>query len=212
MNTTVSIVRTASTLPAAVVTNREIGERLIAGVPIDDEAGEEIVAKVRERSELIEKKTGLRARRFFDPSESPVAVGLELLERLMAGEAWSGLDALIVSSSSTHGFPGLSQQIVAAARTRECRMPCIALIMEAPISFDLPAAATAASSNVRSSRRPHPGAAPSVSFRNRRSQSADHQHERDDGARDRGGERCRWIRGGDVGEPRDRRHVLHQGL
>ena len=118
MTATVSIVRTASRLPDEVVSNREIGERLVAGVEPDDEAVESIVAKVRERSELIEKKTGLRARRFFDPGESPVAVGLELLERLMAGDAWSGLDALIVSSSSTHGFPGLSQQIVAAARSR----------------------------------------------------------------------------------------------
>ena len=125
MSATVSIVRTASTLPDAVVSNRDIGERLVAGVPIDDEAGEDIVAKVRERSQLIEKKTGLRARRFFDPGESPVTVGLELLERLMAGDAWSGLDALIVSSSSTHGFPGVSQQIVAAARSpaRGTRQP-----------------------------------------------------------------------------------------
>jgi 3-oxoacyl-[acyl-carrier-protein] synthase III len=118
VNANVSIVRTASTLPDAVVSNREIGERLVADVQPDDEAAEAIVAKVRERSELIEKKTGLRARRFFAPDESPVAVGLELLERLMAADAWSGLDALIVSSSSTHGFPGLSQQIVAAARSR----------------------------------------------------------------------------------------------
>jgi len=118
VSASVSIVRTASTLPDAVVTNEEIGERLVADVQVDDEAAEAIVAKVRERSALIEKKTGLRARRFFDPGESPVTVGLELLERLMAGDAWSGLDALIVSSSSTHGFPGLSQQIVAAARSR----------------------------------------------------------------------------------------------
>ena len=113
-----SIFRTASTLPDAVVSNIEIGERLVAGVQPDDEAAEEIVAKVRERSELIEKKTGLRSRRFFDSKASPVAIGLELLERLMAEDAWSGLDALIVSSSSTHGFPGLSQQIVAASRSR----------------------------------------------------------------------------------------------
>ena len=118
MAATVSIVRTARTLPDPVVSNREIGERLVAGVEIDDEATADIVAKVRERSELIEKKTGLRARRFFDPAVSPVAVGLDLLERLMADDPWSGLDAVIVSSSSTHGFPGLSQQIVAAARAR----------------------------------------------------------------------------------------------
>jgi 3-oxoacyl-[acyl-carrier-protein] synthase III len=118
VNKVVSVVRTASTLPDAEISNREIGERLVAGMPADDEAAEEIVAKVRERSELIEKKTGLRARRFFAPGESPVRVGLELLERLLAGDAWSDLDALIVSSSSTQGFPGLSQQIVAAARSR----------------------------------------------------------------------------------------------
>ena len=114
----ISIARTASVLPDTVITNIEIGERLIAGVQPDDEAGEEIVAKVRERSALIEKKTGLRARRFFDASISPVAIGVELLEELMAADHWSGLDALIVSSSSAHGFPGLSQQIVAAARGR----------------------------------------------------------------------------------------------
>lgn len=114
----VSIVRTASILPEAIITNIEIGERLIAGVQPDDEAAEEIVAKVRERSVLIEKKTGLRARRFFDPGVSPVAIGLELLEQLVASHAWSGLDALIISSSSTHGFPGLAQQIVASVRNR----------------------------------------------------------------------------------------------
>jgi len=118
MSVRVSILGTASTLPDAVVSNRDIGERLIAGVPIDDEAAEDIVAKVRERSELIEKKTGLRARRFFDAGVSPVGVGVELLERLMNGESWAELDALIVSSSSTHGFPGLSQQITAAVRSR----------------------------------------------------------------------------------------------
>lgn len=118
MSAIVSIVRTASTLPENVVSNLEIGERLMANVLPDDEAAEDIVAKVRERSELIEKKTGLRARRFFDADASPVAVGLELLERIAIGDDWSRLDALIVSSSSTHGFPGLSQQIIAAARGR----------------------------------------------------------------------------------------------
>ena len=118
MKTIVSIVATGSTLPEAVVSNREIGQRLLDGVEIDDESSAEIVARISERAELIEKKTGLRARRFFAAEESPVTVGLELLERLMSGQAWSELDAIIVSSSSTHGFPGLSQQIVAAARGR----------------------------------------------------------------------------------------------
>ena len=61
----VSIVRTASTVPERSISNREIGELLTAGVRIDDEAAADIVAKTRERSELIEKKTGLRGRRFF---------------------------------------------------------------------------------------------------------------------------------------------------
>lgn len=111
-----SIVATASTLPEDEVSNREIGRRLLKGVEIDDEASAEIVARIGERAELIEKKTGLRSRRFFAADASPVAAGAELLERLMAGQSWSGLDAIIVSSSSAHGFPGLSQQIVAAAR------------------------------------------------------------------------------------------------
>jgi 3-oxoacyl-[acyl-carrier-protein] synthase III len=114
----VSILATTSTLPEAVVSNRSIGQSLLEGIEIDDEASAEIVARIEERAELIEKKTGLRARHFFAPEDSPVAVGLDLLERLMHGEDWSELDAIIVSSSSTHGFPGLSQQIVAAARTR----------------------------------------------------------------------------------------------
>lgn len=50
MTATVSIVRTASRLPDEVVSNREIGERLVVGVEPDDEAVESIVAKVRERS------------------------------------------------------------------------------------------------------------------------------------------------------------------
>jgi len=109
-------VATASTLPTATVSNREIGQRLLEGVEADDEESAEIVARISERAELIEKKTGLRSRRFFAPDESPVNVGTGLLERLMGGQSWAGLDAVIVSSSSTHGFPGLSQQIVAAAR------------------------------------------------------------------------------------------------
>lgn len=112
----VSIIATASTLPQAIVSNHDIGQRLLDGVEIDDEESAEIVARIGERAELIEKKTGLRSRHFFASDESPVTVGTELLERLMAGQSWSELDAIIVSSSSVHGFPGLSQQIVAAAR------------------------------------------------------------------------------------------------
>ena len=114
----VSIIATASTLPQAIVSNHDIGQRLLDGVEIDDEESAEIVARIGERAELIEKKTGLRSRHFFAPDESPATVGTELLERLMAGQSWSELDAIIVSSSSVHGFPGLSQQIVAAARAQ----------------------------------------------------------------------------------------------
>jgi len=114
----VSILRTASVLPEWKVSNREMGELLIAGIQIDDEAAADIVSKTRERSELIEGKTGLRARRFFASEESPVQIGLDLLERLLPANAWGSLDALIVSSSSSQGFPGLSQQILAAAREK----------------------------------------------------------------------------------------------
>jgi 3-oxoacyl-[acyl-carrier-protein] synthase-3 len=116
MQQPVSIVGTASILPDRSVSNREIGELLISGIRIDDEAAAEIVFKTRERSEFIERKTGLRARRFFTVDQSPVDVGLELMERLVPTDAWHTLDALVVSSSSTQGFPGLSQQILAAAR------------------------------------------------------------------------------------------------
>ncbi len=113
-----SIAHTASTLPTRAVSNHEIGELLISGVRIDDEAADEIVSKTRERSEMIEKKTGLRSRRFFSADQSPVDVGLEILERLVPSGAWDTLDALIVSSSSMQGFPGLSQQVLATARLR----------------------------------------------------------------------------------------------
>ena len=89
---------------------------LTSGVQIDDEAAADIVSKTRERSGLIERKTGLRARRFFPPEQSPVEVGLKLLEDLITPHNWYSLDALIISSSSTQGFPGISQQILAAAR------------------------------------------------------------------------------------------------
>jgi len=112
----VSIVATGRTLPAEVVSNREIGRRLLEGIEVDDEASAEIVARITERAELIEKKTGLQSRRFFAPDESPTKVGAALLDRLMTGQSWAELDAIIVSSSSTHGFPGLSQQLVAVAR------------------------------------------------------------------------------------------------
>jgi 3-oxoacyl-[acyl-carrier-protein] synthase-3 len=45
-------------------------------------------------------------------------VGTTLLEKMMADSAWPTLDAVIVSSSSTQGFPGISQQVVVAARER----------------------------------------------------------------------------------------------
>jgi 3-oxoacyl-[acyl-carrier-protein] synthase-3 len=116
--TDVSVAATASILPETVVSNRDIGEKLIAGTTahLEDESAAELVAQTRTRAELIEKKTGLRARRFFRPEQAPVDVGTDLLNRLMADQQWSGLQAIIVSSSSAHGFPGVSQQIVARAR------------------------------------------------------------------------------------------------
>ena len=116
--TDVSIAATASILPATVVSNRDIGEKLIAGrtLHIEDESAAELVEQTRTRADLIEKKTGLRARRFFRPEQTPLDVGMDLLDRLMEGRPWNGLQAVIVSSSSSHGFPGVSQQIVAKAR------------------------------------------------------------------------------------------------
>jgi len=114
----VSIVATASILPETVVTNRDIGQRLIDGAHARNvrDAGAEETARVR--SELIEQKTGLRARRFFAAEDTPVEIGTSLLEKLMDDSAWATLDAVIVSSSSTQGFPGVSQQIVVAAREK----------------------------------------------------------------------------------------------
>jgi len=112
----VPVVATASLLPDTVVSNAEIGEMLIHGsgahAPVEDSAA------TRSRAGDIQRKTGLVERRFFAPDASPVGTGLALLERLLAdgGAGWDELDAVIVSSSSTQGFPGLSQQLVAAAR------------------------------------------------------------------------------------------------
>lgn len=114
----VSIVATASILPEIVVTNRDIGQRLIDGAHarnVRDAAAEDTA---RQRAEIIEQKTGLRARRFFAPEETPVDVALALLEKMMDEHAWATLDAIIVSSSSTQGFPGISQQVVALAREK----------------------------------------------------------------------------------------------
>jgi 3-oxoacyl-[acyl-carrier-protein] synthase-3 len=114
---TVSIAATASILPPAVISNYEIAERLIAGANLG-EGGAGVIHETRVRAELIEKKTGLRERRFFEPTENPADVGADLLERLMADEAWGELDAVIVSSSSTQGFPGISQQLVTLAKAQ----------------------------------------------------------------------------------------------
>jgi 3-oxoacyl-[acyl-carrier-protein] synthase-3 len=114
----VSIVGTASILPDTVITNRDIGERLIAGAKARDAHDSTAAETARARAELIEQKTGLRARHFFGPEEMPVDVGTTLLEKLVGEDAWAALDAVIVSSSSTQGFPGISQQIVVAAREK----------------------------------------------------------------------------------------------
>ena len=114
----VSIVGTASILPETIITNREIGERLIAGAKARDAYDSAAAETARQRAEQIEQKTGLRARRFFTAEDMPVDIGTSLLEKLVDENAWATLDAIIVSSSSTQGFPGLSQQIVVAAREK----------------------------------------------------------------------------------------------
>lgn len=112
----VSIRATASILPERVVSNREIGQLLIDGGRARGTPDLEAEEKARVRSELIEEKTGLRSRRFFPADALPAHVAYDLLGRLMPEDEWGMLDAIIVSSSSTQGFPGLSQQVVALAR------------------------------------------------------------------------------------------------
>ena len=108
---------TTSLLPDNVVSNEAIAERLIEGS--GQHVGESDHAHIRARGRDIQRKTGLRERRFFAASDDPVEVAYTALSRLLerAHEAWSRLDAIIVSSSSVHGFPGLSQQLVARARS-----------------------------------------------------------------------------------------------
>ncbi len=114
----VSIISTASILPSRAVSNVDIVEMLIEGAHARQIFNEEAESRARERAKLIEQKTGLRSRRFFNKKDSPVQIGASILETLMANEDWSSLDAVIVSSSSIQGFPGLSQQIIAALRDK----------------------------------------------------------------------------------------------
>lgn len=109
---------TAATLPDNVVSNQDIVDRLIAGSDSSLSAVE--LEQLRSRAGTIERKTGLRERRFFAPTQDPSDVALEALTRLVerANTPWSELDAILVSSSSIHGFPGQSQMLVAKARER----------------------------------------------------------------------------------------------
>ena len=118
----VTISATASVLPPTALTNFELVQRLIDGARSRGSVDPVAEERALERAALIEKKTGLKSRRFFLASDNPVDVGASILERLMDGQDWAALDAIIVSSSSTHGFPGLSQQIVAASREKNERL------------------------------------------------------------------------------------------
>lgn len=112
----VSIISTASILPPATISNVEIVELLIKGAHKRKVFNPDAESRARDRAKLIEQKTGLKSRRFFDKKESPVDVGVSMLQKLMVDQDWSNLDAVIVSSSSIQGFPGLSQQIIADLR------------------------------------------------------------------------------------------------
>jgi len=107
---------TAHVLPLHRVSNEELAERLIRGSPhrVDDLERDRIRARGRD----IRRKTGLVERRFFGPDEDPVEVCYTVLSGLLerAQVPWSALDGIVVSSSSIHGFPGISQQTVARAR------------------------------------------------------------------------------------------------
>lgn len=112
----VVIASTASLLPQDKIGNQAIVKRLIDRSQARGHHDADAENHARARAGSIEQKTGLKSRRFFTAETSPVDIGLSILDRLMADADWSELDAIIVSSSSTQGFPGLSQQIVAAAR------------------------------------------------------------------------------------------------
>jgi 3-oxoacyl-[acyl-carrier-protein] synthase-3 len=112
----VTISATASILPPTALSNFELVQRLIDGARGRNSVDPLAEERALDRAALIEKKTGLRSRRFFLPTENPVDIGASVLEQLMSDQDWAALDAVIVSSSSTHGFPGLSQQIIAASR------------------------------------------------------------------------------------------------
>lgn len=109
---------TTAHLPPRRLDNEAITRLLIDG-SFGDASTQEI-AKARERGHDIERKTGLKERHFFADDDDPVEVGLSVLETLLAegGLPWHELDGILVSTSSVHGFPGISQQLVARARER----------------------------------------------------------------------------------------------
>jgi len=107
---------TASLLPDRVVSNEEITSMLIEGSGPDTSAAE--IEKALARGRDIQRKTGLRERRFFDPGVDPVDTTLSVVKALLKEGRldWDQLDGLIVSTSSIHGFPGVSQQVLARAK------------------------------------------------------------------------------------------------
>lgn len=111
------VLATASRRPERVVSNEEMTELIISGTK--SSTPKEEIRKVRDRAHEIERKTGLVTRCFFAQDEDPVDVAYRLLYLLVdrAGLPWNELGGLIISSSSIHGFPGLSQQVIAKARS-----------------------------------------------------------------------------------------------
>ena len=108
---------TATYLPPSAVSNEDLAERLIAGSGPDLRHDERELVRARARG--LERKTGLVERRFFAAADDPVAIAYGVLGDLVAGAGarWDELDGIVVSSSRSHGFPGVSQRRVARARS-----------------------------------------------------------------------------------------------
>ena len=115
MDRHVFLQHSTSLLPTHVLTNAEMTERLSVRSPTG--VPPEVHTHFRQRATLTERKTGIRERHFFDAHDDVTQVGVRLAAQLSAqGLDWSSVDGLLVASSSIHGFPGLSQRLVAELR------------------------------------------------------------------------------------------------
>lgn len=120
MNDALFIRHSASILPAEIVSNTDLVERMAqrSQTPLTEEQREYYAM----RAATFEAKTGIRERRFFGPDEDVISIASALAEQTAGGSDWGTIDAILVASSSAQGFPGIAQHIVPVLRERHPRL------------------------------------------------------------------------------------------